>query len=110
MMNSANLKALSKSIYIQLYEVNDILNGEGVSLALPVLKIGLNNGEKVPVSDGTAVIKADKLVGYLDSLETKYFSFIKEEIEGGLILISVDSDVENTSLEILSAKRPSKQK
>lgn len=104
MMNSANLKALSKSIYIQLYEVNDILNGEGVSLALPVLKIGLNNGEKVPVSEGTAVFKADKLVGYLDSLETKYFSFIKEEIEGGLILISVDSDVENTSLEILSGK------
>lgn len=100
-MANSNLKALSKSIYVQMYEANNMLNGEGIALSLPALKIETNLDEKVPVFEGTAVFSADKLIGYLDSEETKYFSFFKEDISGGLLLICVDSDVQNASLEIL---------
>jgi spore germination protein KC len=84
-----------------LYQVYDILNGQGMSLTLPAFHLADNNGQKVVESDGTAAFKEDKLVGYLSPEETKYFLIASGECEGGILALSMKGPgLPDISLEI----------
>ncbi len=96
-----NPKSLSKSIYTKIYQATNMLGGEGISLTLPALDITLNQNEALPEIDGVAVFKKDRLLGYLESEESKYLAFLKDQVIGGLLLINMESAAPDISLEIL---------
>ncbi|TCX53515.1 Ger(x)C family spore germination protein [Dehalobacter sp. 14DCB1] len=99
-----NPKFLSKTAYVQLYQANNMLGGEGISLILPALDIANNQNDKITELGGTAVFKKDKLLGYLGSDESKYLVFTKNQVTSGLLIINMESASPGISLEIIESK------
>lgn len=95
---------LSKSPKVELYEAVDMLGGDDTSLILPAIKVTESNRGKTTELDGTAVFKKDKLVGYLDSDESKFLLFLKNQISDSLFLTNLDSKDKNVALEIISSQ------
>lgn len=85
----------------RLYEVNNILNSDGVSLVLPGVSVNQEVGDPKLELSGTAVFKEDKLIGWLEDEQTKYLNFILNRISEGLISTSDSSENGETTLEIL---------
>ncbi len=87
--------------YKQLYEVYNELETDGIELTLPAICNVDNNGEYIAKLCGTAVYKGERLVGYLDPDESKYFLFTVNKVEGGLLTFPADGkDEDNVTLEI----------
>jgi spore germination protein KC len=85
----------------QIYEVYNILNSEGIELTLPAFHNTLNDGESVSEANGIAVFKGERLAGYLEPEESKYFLFVTDKVEGGVITCSSRAEgPEDTTLEI----------
>lgn len=93
-------KNLSKSVNVEVSELIDILSGKGVSSYLPAIGVTLNDGKKTANLSGTAVFKRDKLVGFLNKEDTKFFLFIKNKIKGGLLTIAPDKENVNNKVTL----------
>lgn len=73
---------------IQLYEVYNILKGEGKELVLPTFKnVKINDIETIQL-DGMVTFKKGKLNRYLSLEETKDFLFVINKVKGGIISLS----------------------
>ena len=92
---------LSKYPDSRLLSFIDGISSEGNCQAVATIKNELMDGTKTPRLEGSAIFKADKLVGYLDGDETLYLKMIKNKINEGLITIKnvLNSDT-NVTLEI----------
>ncbi|MGX8700396.1 Ger(x)C family spore germination protein [Caproiciproducens sp.] len=99
-MLAQNVASLSKTPRIKLYQANNMLAGEGTSLILPSIKITEQQTATTVELAGTAIFKKDKLLGFLNTDQSQLMLFIKNQIKGGLLLTSPDSDGRNISLEI----------
>lgn len=70
--------------------------------------VNTENEEGIPMFRvvGSSVFKKDKLVGYLNYLETRNVLFIKDEVEGGFLVVKneVDGKKYNNTLEIFGSK------
>jgi spore germination protein KC len=97
-------KFLSKAPYVKLYQANNMLFGNGIALTLPALNVTDNMGEPTTELDGTAVFKRDKLLGFLNSDESKLFLFATDQIQGGLFLVKENSPTTNISLDVKDSK------
>ena len=97
-----NSSGTSAYIPMQVYQVNTDLLADGISLVLPTVFLGDNNGEKTVNVAGSAVFKEEKLIGYLDADETKYLTFAKDMIEGGLITMTDPENGHTITLEIFN--------
>lgn len=62
-----------------------------------------NKSEHVQSIRGTAVFKGDKLIGWMDQLETRGLLWLKNEIESGIVSIKIPKEQGggNISMEIL---------
>lgn len=89
---------------VKLYQAYNMISNEGISLILPSVKVSKSGEESIVELDGTSVFKKDKLSGFLSPEETKYFLYIRDEIQGGLLIINDRSKEKNTSIEVLSSK------
>jgi spore germination protein KC len=98
-MLEQNTASLGETPNVKLYQANNILASEGISLNLPSIKVSAGK-EKTTELDGTAVFKKDKLVGYLNRNESKYFLFSTGKIKGGLLVTSPKNDKNFITLEI----------
>ena len=101
-------KITSSSENKQLYKIFNILSSDGISLTLPAVHMVENDDKKVCELNGVAIFKADRLVNYLTSEETKYYILAKDKLKGGIITINTkikdsDTDLQNISLEIKSS-------
>jgi spore germination protein KC len=99
-------KLLSKAPVTTIYEFVDALADKERSVVLPVIGIGSNLGENATELSGTAVFKKDRMVGFLDGEDTKYFLFVINKVRGGLLIQKEkvkDSQV-NVALEIYEDK------
>ena len=86
---------------VELYKLYNTCNGQGIEVAMPVIRSVSNDDKDTPESDGIAVFKTNKLVGYLSPEETKYYLFVTDEIEGGVLTFDMEEDKDKTiSLEI----------
>ncbi len=86
---------------VELYKVFSILRAQGESLTLPAIHNVTNNGETVVETNGTAVFKENKMVGYLTPDESKYYLIAVDEVKGGVLTISSAGDqYDDISLEI----------
>jgi germination protein, Ger(x)C family len=95
-----NKQSLSETSSVQVYEAIDLLGGEGDAMVLAAVKSTKQQGSSSPELDGTAVFKKDKLVGYLGREESKFFLFIRNEVQGGLLVFSPKNDGQNITLTL----------
>lgn len=102
----------SKTLHIRIFQFIERLENEGVSAVMPAVCLTEIKGEKTLKLCGTAVFKKDKLVGFLDEDDTKYFSFVIDEVKGGLLVVNIGSEDEGgkVSLEILKSNTKLKAK
>jgi len=93
-------KITSSILSVELYRLFNIMGAEGKELALPAFHIVQNDGKPTAETNGTAVFKDNKLVGFLSPEESKYFLFIVNEIEGGIFTVASSGQRPDISFEI----------
>ncbi len=72
---------------LQLYEINNILSSEGEALTLPGVKIVRDTGKDPWAQlDQTAIFRDDRLAGWISEEQTKYLLFLRDKVQGGLII------------------------
>lgn len=88
-----------QSIQMHLYDVDNVLLGEGRDLVLPGLR---KSGQKTPQVevDGTAVFREDKYVGELDDELTKNFLLLMNNLQTGTLLVGQKPEEKNIALLI----------
>lgn len=101
--------AITSSIEdIELYKVFNAINGKGTSFTLPFFHIVENDNKDTIEANGIAIFKGDKLIGKLNSTESKYYLFVKNCVEGGILTLDINNDenvnTDNVSLEIASSQ------
>ena len=103
---------LSNQVGLSKAPVTDILlfdiesQTKGMSPIIPAVNLKQTDGKMVPQIMGTAIVKNDKLVGFLNGEETKDLYFIRDDIKGGLLIEEMQSNDGTTfvSLEIFKNK------
>lgn len=90
---------------VMLYHIFDLLEEQSTQLVLPVIDCVEENDEVVIEVNGLSVFKDDKMIGYIDPDQAKYFLMLVDEIEGGVIPVeNVGEKSAKVSLEIRDAK------
>lgn len=87
--------------YIQKYMIYEEILNQGDELTLPVFHLTRNGDEMVNETDGVAAFKGDKLVGYINPEQTKYYLIAIDEAKGGVITLISD---ETYSFEVMTSK------
>ncbi|MDD3304894.1 MAG: Ger(x)C family spore germination protein [Bacilli bacterium] len=91
----------SSTIYQPLYRAYNNLHDNGCSLAFPIFRIVENDGKETLESNGIAVFKKDKMIGQFQSNESKYYLFISNNVNGGLLTFDSNKDnIDDITLEI----------
>jgi spore germination protein KC len=105
-----NEKSLSKAPITELWKYANDLETNGIVPILPSVHLEKNDSRYSPQKKGTAIFNRDKLIGFIDSDETKYMLFALDEVKGGLLTISDISSKNSTpiSLEIYNSKTKKK--
>ncbi|MBW9171254.1 Ger(x)C family spore germination protein [Clostridium estertheticum] len=94
-------KVLSKFTNSMVWSFIDELSSPGKSEAVTTVENKPNDGNILPIVEGCAIFKSDKLVGYINGNETLYMLMIKNKIKQGLItLINVSGSNANVTLEL----------
>lgn len=87
-----NEDTLSEVPVVDLWDILNTLEQDGLSTWLPTIKINKNNDENILQVDGSAVFSKDKLIGYLDENSTKNILFAKDKVNGGLLVLDKESE------------------
>lgn len=97
-----NQESLGKTPDIEIWKVINDIESPGISAILPVISFK----GKIPILMGTAIFKKDKLIGFLDSIQTQNLLFIRDEINGGLLVAGKNDSLLPTpvSMEIFKSK------
>jgi spore germination protein KC len=101
-----NEVSLSKAPIMDVLSFDIESNEKGTVPILPAVSLVDINEKKAPQIMGTAIIKNDKLVGYLDGEETKDLILIRDEMKGGVLTEEIKEGNQTTSvsLEIFDSK------
>ena len=101
-----NQGSLSKAPVIDILKFDIESKTKGISTVLPAINLKEIDGEIIPQVMGAAIIKDDKLIGFLNGDETKDLIFIRNEIKGGVLIEEMQTSVVPTfvSLEIFKNK------
>lgn len=90
---------------VEVYNFFNMLHEEGLCPVAPAFHIIKNDEERVTEVNGVSVFKGDKLVGFLDPIETNRFLFVMDEIKTGVFsLSSKDDGSDDITLEIFKNK------
>ncbi len=93
---------------VPLFRVFSILESPGRSVVIPAFRNTKNDDKMVVEANGEAVFKGDKMIGYLDPEESKYYLFAVDGIHGGVINVSSKNDnTPDVALEISKNKTKS---
>jgi spore germination protein KC len=89
-----------KSLQMHLYDVDNILLGEGKDLVLPCLQKS-RQGKNPPVEVyGTAVFRGDKYAGALDDRQTGAYLFLMDTVQSGMLLVGENPEDREIALRI----------
>ena len=93
-------KVLSRFTNSMVWSFIDGLSS-GNSQAVTTVKNELSDGTIIPLVEGCAIFKSDKLVGYLDGTETSYMLMVNNKIKQGLFtLLNVSGSSNNVTLKL----------
>lgn len=86
-----------RGVQMHLYDVDNVLLGEGKDLTLPCLK---KSGQKNPPVEvnGAAVFRGDKYVGALDLEQTKSFQLLMNGLQDNILLVGEKPEDRNIAL------------
>lgn len=101
-----NQKSLSKAPITDIMKFDIESTAKGISAVIPLVNIGETNGKAVPQVMGAAIIKKDKMVGFLNPEETQALLFIRNEVKGGILNVETQESEASkvVSLEIFKNK------
>ena len=92
---------------IELHQFTEMmLTHEKVGFASIIEKVK-ENEDFIPVVEGTAVIKEGKWIGDLTNIETRGLLWVREEVQGGIIVIPSIEGEGKIALEILGQGKSS---
>lgn len=99
-------RVLSKAPKVGVYELMNDLSCSGISPVLPTISITTNEGKRTSELSGIAAFKGDKLIGFLDGEDAKFYLFIKDKIESALLVAKIDegNSIDNITLEAFKNK------
>ncbi|MDF2686930.1 MAG: spore gernimation protein GerC, partial [Clostridia bacterium] len=101
-----NQASLNKAPTTDLLLFNIESSNKGASTVFPVISLKQEDKKKIPRINGSAIIKDDKLAGFLNGEETKDLLFIKNQVSGGILVEEMQTENEpvSVSLEIFKNK------
>lgn len=86
-----NQKDIANAPEKELWKLISDLGGGGISAVLPAVALmEVSNSRTLPAVMGTAVLKKDKLVGFLDEDDTKSLLLIRDKVKGGSLVQNGD--------------------
>lgn len=99
-------KYLSKTPELMLYELMNELNSKAIYPVLPALESYISNGTPTIALAGGAILNGDKLVGFLEPDDVKYYLFLRNKMQHGTLIIdsSVKDKKDIVSLYIIDSK------
>lgn len=97
---SENYKLTSRTLKVQLIDIFKSTSNGITDPVLPTISMQLINDKPIMKIDGAAVLRNNRLDGYLDETETRGYLWITGKAQGGIILVNEPGDV-NASMEIL---------
>lgn len=80
-----NEVSLSKAPTTDILDFDIESKTKGISEIVPAVDLKKIDGKMIPELMGTAIIKNDKLIGFLNGAETKDLIFIRNKIKGGVL-------------------------
>jgi spore germination protein KC len=101
-----NQGSLSKAPIVDVLKFDIESKTKGISTVLPTINLKEMGGKVIPRVAGTAIIKDDKLIGFLNGDETKDLIFIRDEVKGGVLIEEMQTSIVPifVSLEIFKNK------
>lgn len=101
-----NQKNLGKAQITNISDYEIASHIKGASVAIPAIHLKQENEKKIPEIMGTAIIKNDRLAGFLEGEEAKSLYFIRDEIKSGVLVEEImKNDAQNLiALEIFTSK------
>jgi spore germination protein KC len=101
-----NEASLSKAPITNILDFDIESKTKGISQTIPAVDLEKIDGKIIPEIMGSAIIKNDKLIGFLNGAETKDLIFIRNKIKGGVLNedIQVNDKPAFFSLEIFKNK------
>ncbi len=99
-----NQKSLEKAPSGDLRDFINTLSTEGVCAVAPAIIVENVDGEKRADVLGTAIFKSDRLIGFLDALDTQTMRFIQNKVKGGVIYSEEKVRNSYATLEIFKSK------
>jgi len=91
----------SQSFSADLIDYISAMQSETLSLVIPIVHLEMNGENVVHVINSMAVFKGDRMVGELNSTQTRGLLWVKGRVSSGSIDVDIDDGI--ASLEILSA-------
>lgn len=98
-----SLAAAGKIFQTPLYQVDDILRGEGKDLAMPCIHTEKKGEEESTQISGSAVFRKDRYMGKLDADDTENCVFLTERLQNGVLLVGAKPEDRNISLLVRSS-------
>ncbi|NLL07669.1 MAG: Ger(x)C family spore germination protein [Firmicutes bacterium] len=74
-------ETISGFIPLQVWQLSQAFAAEGIAAILPTVKLVHEQGDLVPIVEGTAVFKGDRMVGWLDGHESDILCLLKGIIQ-----------------------------
>jgi len=101
-----NQESLNKAPVTDILKFDIESKPKGMSTIIPAAHLKKVNGKMIPQIMGSAIIKNNKLVGFLNGEETRDLNFIRNEVKGGILVEGMqENDVPTlVSLEIFKSK------
>lgn len=101
----SDAKTTASTILVEVYHIFDTVRSPGKALSLSAIQCVEVDETTAPESNGIAVFRGERLAGFLSPEESKYYHFIMNTVQGGVLPISSSgSGPIDTSLEISSSK------
>ena len=98
-------KFISRYPAVELYELIDKLESKEKATVIPTIRLIEVNNMTTHYISGAAILRRDKLIGYLDALEAKSLLWLENELKGGLFIVSnIGKNHTNVALELLRSK------
>lgn len=100
-----NQNSVSKFPKAKLTEVVENLASKDLVLLLPTVEIKNYPDKTQPEIYGSAILKYDKVIGYLEGEETQYALWARGDLKGGILVVrDIMNSGNNISFEVFSSK------
>jgi len=98
-------ESVSRYPAVELYEFLDNIGSKEASTTIPTIKLIENRGKTEVYITGAAIIKKNKLLGYLGETDTRSMLWVQNKLKGGIYPIKDAADTQiNVALEIFKNK------